>query len=358
MPSGVLNQLKSRVMTGFLSLPRRGAEVGGVLLGRVTGHRPLAVEITGFEPVACEYRFGPTFTLSDKDLAGLDRNLAELAARRDAAIVGYFRSCTGRELALDQADQDLMRTRFSGPEMIVLSIKPLSISKSVAWFFFRRDGVLPTGPAHPPFAFDDRQDPETPRPAPIEAPVALSLLPTPQLEPEPEPVHAPVAASPRPVWHWAAAACGVLALVIAGYRYAGSPAPPAAQPVQTVIAQPRTPIELPTLAPAEPPAKPPTSTVPAVAIQQAEPEVPEGIRARIVSPIRVDVKVAISPDGSVTRAKAAGNGDSIFRFLAQRAIEAARSSTFEPAHTGDGTPVASTAVLSFVFEPPPASAAR
>ncbi|HEY3444389.1 MAG TPA: hypothetical protein VGK29_26800 [Paludibaculum sp.] len=207
MQAGLVNQLKAKVAEGLLALPKRGMEVGGVLLGRVLNRDPLEVQITAFEPVPCEHRFGPTFILSDNDLAGLDSLLAELTSRDDAAIVGYFRSCTGREQALDDADLELLRTRFPGPESIVLSIKPLSLRDCQAWFFLPQSGTMPTIPSHPAMPFDDRQTLETPEARPAETPALGSLVPVEETPPPPEPQavespaplpHASVALAPAP----------------------------------------------------------------------------------------------------------------------------------------------------------------
>ena len=78
-----------------------------------------------------------------------------------------------------------------------------------------------------------------------------------------------------------------------------------------------------------------------------------GIRARILSPIVVNVDVRIDAAGRVVAATANGGGDGVFRFLAEQATAAARSSRFRPARAADGTPVPSAAALSFVFEPAP-----
>lgn len=203
MDAGLIQKLRSFVLEGFHILPKRGAEMGGILLGRVLSESPLSIEITGFEPVPCEYRYGPSYILSDVDRAKLEAVLAnsqalappgDPQAAAQSAVVGCFRSCTGRELALDAADQQMMRKYFPDPRQIILSIRPVSIFECEAWFFSRVGGVLPRVPSQPPEPFGqpmgkvDRSGERNSRPAQSAAPV-----PQPELEPV-APSAAPVSA--------------------------------------------------------------------------------------------------------------------------------------------------------------------
>jgi len=379
MQASLVNQLKAKVTAGLLALPRRGMEVGGVLLGRILNSDPLEVQITAFESVECEHRFGPTFVLSDHDLAGLDPLLAGLTAREDAAIVGYFRSCTGREQALDDADLELLRTRFPAPESIVLSIKPLSLRECEAWFFHRQDGTLPTVPGQRAMPFDDTQTAEAPKPRLVETPAPPAVAPvaeTPPPEPEAVELPAPVplvplaqtpsaqpapeaAESPalhhRPTWHWVALALMLLVATIAGYDYGSSTRQPEPPPPAPKVIAPKTEAPPVVILPPTPPkpAQPLPPVVPAALIQQAEPELPPGIRARVEIPIVVHIDVSIDASGKVTKAAVRGEGDGLFRFLGERAVIAAQSSTFKPGRDVNGKPVPSTALLPFVFDPLP-----
>src|ERR1700676_3035637 len=69
----VLDDIRLAVMDAFFSLPRGGAEIGGILLGRLDGDR---VSITEYKALDCEHAMGPSFTLSPRDQA----NLADMAA--------------------------------------------------------------------------------------------------------------------------------------------------------------------------------------------------------------------------------------------------------------------------------------
>src|SRR5205085_4589199 len=86
--SQAIVDLRSHVIEGFLSVPKRGAEVGGLLLGRVAKTDPLAIAVEAIEPVHCEHRHGPSFVLSESDRSELERTLSR---HRDdgVTVVGF-----------------------------------------------------------------------------------------------------------------------------------------------------------------------------------------------------------------------------------------------------------------------------
>src|SRR5439155_4743916 len=71
----VLDDIRLAVVDAFFSLPRGGAEIGGVLLGKYEEGRLRIAEYTALE---CEHASGPSFTLSPRDLERL-RDLIEVA---------------------------------------------------------------------------------------------------------------------------------------------------------------------------------------------------------------------------------------------------------------------------------------
>src|SRR4051812_27407774 len=78
----LVRELRSRAIEGFISLPKRGVEIGGILFGHVRGGhvQGAPVQIEGFEEAACEHRYGPSYALSDADRA----QLSELLAKRQS----------------------------------------------------------------------------------------------------------------------------------------------------------------------------------------------------------------------------------------------------------------------------------
>src|SRR4030088_1734167 len=68
----VIDRVSPDILRGLGALKRRGAEVGGLLLGRVHAGAQTRVIVEDFEPVASEYVTGPSYNLSEKDLAAFD----------------------------------------------------------------------------------------------------------------------------------------------------------------------------------------------------------------------------------------------------------------------------------------------
>ena len=61
----VLDDVRLAVMDAFFSLPRGGAEIGGILLGRFADHR---LTVTNYAALDCEHAHGPSFTLSEPEI--------------------------------------------------------------------------------------------------------------------------------------------------------------------------------------------------------------------------------------------------------------------------------------------------
>ncbi|MCW5981647.1 MAG: hypothetical protein KIT09_26420 [Bryobacteraceae bacterium] len=509
--TSVVRSLKDQALAAFHALPKRGVEVGGVLFGRFVDDDPLHIQVDGFEEVPCEHKFGPSFVLSETDREKLEEILAR-PPDPGLSVVGYYRSCTGRDIALDPADEDLLQTCFPGDRQIVLSIKPLPSRKCLGWLFSRRRAsALPTEPAGDPFPFDTGGAEFEPVVPIVEEPVrppdpppvieAAEISPEPPQEPdtvapvpEPEPGaprrgaerrrrHRELAEREQRLWPWVAflmamiigcaylyewwlsrpatsggkaglevtrtssdirvswdrsapeaqrATRGVLS-VTAGHEeerielssadivrgeFAYQPSdhdvyvrltlyesdaqlltesrrlnavakpeePPAAasapaEPpqVEQAIAEegPQTrelAVQPPAVDIAEPSAESSEETrasgtnappavrdapparedntrvaVPAKLVHQVRAGVPEGIQARIRSPITVPVVVRIDASGKVVSAVPPRGGDGLHSYLATRAAAAALSSRFEPARSSDGKPVPSAQTLYFTF---------
>ena len=52
----VIDRMSAEVMRGFGAVPKRGAEVGGVMLGTIEQGAQTIVKVEDFEPVACDYK--------------------------------------------------------------------------------------------------------------------------------------------------------------------------------------------------------------------------------------------------------------------------------------------------------------
>jgi len=141
----VVDRLQQDVMRGFGAVPRRGAEVGGVLLGTVASAGP-AVRVQNYVLVPIEYKHGPSYRLSENDL---DAFQAAVRKSRDEKIlrpIGYFRSHTRDGVGLSDEDLALLLNCFPEPETIALLIRPFATKPSVAGFYFKEQGVFQSGP--------------------------------------------------------------------------------------------------------------------------------------------------------------------------------------------------------------------
>lgn len=134
-----LDDIRLVVMDAFFSLPRGGAEIGGVLLGRQTAER---VTIEDYLPLECEHAFGPSFTLSPPDEGRLKELLAQ-ARTGELQAVGWYHSHTRSEIFLSDADQAIHLRYFPEAWQIALVLKPHTFQPMRAGFFFRNpDGTM------------------------------------------------------------------------------------------------------------------------------------------------------------------------------------------------------------------------
>jgi len=131
--------IHQEVSEAFAAAPHRGAETGGILLGRREDDR---IVVEDFEPVPSEHRFGPSYRLSDADRELLQETVEwfRSAAQPGLSVLGFYRSYTLPEGELSHEDEDLMRTHFSAAEDLVLLVKPSWMGTSDEDFSVRRCG--------------------------------------------------------------------------------------------------------------------------------------------------------------------------------------------------------------------------
>lgn len=195
-----LDRLLSEVMTGFGAIPRRGAEVGGILVGRAEAGTIWVDEVV---VTPCEHRRGPSFLLSESDTAKFDEAFANAAAAGGpAAPVGLFRSNTRDHDELGDEDRALYAKTFLSGDGVFLVIRPFATKPPTGSFLFGLDAKLPQT-ASEVFEFGRGEQPSsaqprrrmTPEPAvgsgsaavPVKVRVPLPR-PAPVAPVEPEPV--------------------------------------------------------------------------------------------------------------------------------------------------------------------------
>ena len=191
----VIDRMHPQVMHGFTRLKSRGAEIGGILLGKSEAGLPRRVTIEDFDSVRSEYLTGPSYNLSENDLVAFEAAIARRNSRAKStglSPVGFYRSHTRDELYMDDADLALACRYFPSHGNVFLLIKPFPTRTSLAGFFFWEEGKIHHESSYLQFPFDKGE---------LEAGVTR---PAPQRQPVPERPLTPYAvpSSHLPVWQW------------------------------------------------------------------------------------------------------------------------------------------------------------
>lgn len=152
----VVDRILLEVMRGFGAVPKRGAEVGGILLGttEVQGDR-VVVKVEDFEIVECDHASGPSYILSEDDRAGFAEAMDRYKHGTDRRLyaVGYYRGHTREGICLAAEDLAVLEEMFPEPSAIALIVKPYATKVSMAGIFFREDGQFKADASHLEFPF-------------------------------------------------------------------------------------------------------------------------------------------------------------------------------------------------------------
>lgn len=137
IPGELIGSLGAESLLSFKRVPRRGLETGGILRGRTEFRdNTTTFWIEGFTPIESEHRFGPSYVLSDSDLANFETELV----RTGTASLGIFRSQTrSEELTIHETDAALFEKCFGVSENLFLMLAPVS---RIGAFYFLEDGNL------------------------------------------------------------------------------------------------------------------------------------------------------------------------------------------------------------------------
>jgi len=122
---------------------KSGDEIGGILLGWTeprNGRTLIVVE--EFEPVFCEHRKGPSYSLDGEDTALFEAAITWGRSRPGRCPVGCCRSHLRHGLFLSPDDLALISRFFPDPDNVFLLIKPLPNSACTAGFFFWKEGRI------------------------------------------------------------------------------------------------------------------------------------------------------------------------------------------------------------------------
>jgi hypothetical protein len=131
--------IETEVIEGFKALPKRGAEIGGALLGRRGPEGEFFIE--SWQPLAIEHRVGPSYILSEGDVA-LWAEFVKGARTGVERFIGIYRSQTRPGLGITAEDCAIVEKFLPREDGVLLIVKPLSVSESVATFYFCDGGAI------------------------------------------------------------------------------------------------------------------------------------------------------------------------------------------------------------------------
>lgn len=135
-----VNRLNLAVMEAFLALPKRGLEIGGLLLGRARRDDDgVCVEIDDFELLESDHAGGPSYLLSSTNRSALEQRLQSATA---GSIVGFFRSHTRNDFAATAEDKELLSSYFSDSSDVFLLLRPHRDRAADAGFVVWQDGEI------------------------------------------------------------------------------------------------------------------------------------------------------------------------------------------------------------------------
>ena len=196
VPSALVASIWEQVNEGLRAVPRGGAEVGGLLLGRQsqTGI-VLAEEVV---PIKIEYRFGPSFHLSDTDLHAIRSLMGSVQKDPSKAVVGFYRSRTRNDSRSQESDSELLavleqsHTSFASNFHYYIAFTPLSkLSMTASVSVRKEDGwddwqhvTLRSNPMSPSDPIEFEAPPKA-APAPPPAPAFEQALARPPATPPP-----------------------------------------------------------------------------------------------------------------------------------------------------------------------------
>jgi hypothetical protein len=128
---------------GYRRIPHGGIELGGLLFGRAISN---GIRIEAFRPIECEHASGPSFKLSERDIAGLRKQIED--GESGLQVLGWFVAHTRSELRMNDMEAALFDELLPGPEKVTLLVKPEKFKSTRFTFLVRgangsieRDGI-------------------------------------------------------------------------------------------------------------------------------------------------------------------------------------------------------------------------
>ena len=150
----VVDRLGLAVQEASQAIPRRGLEIGAILLGTATrSHGETFIEIENFDFLESEHAVGPSYLLSAADRHALVRRLRQHRSSRQLSVVGFCRSHTRKNFAITMEDTALMADYFAESSMILLLIHAIPGEPPRGGYYFWEGRAIRTGRPRGEFPF-------------------------------------------------------------------------------------------------------------------------------------------------------------------------------------------------------------
>jgi hypothetical protein len=143
----LFHEIDFQVNEGYRRIPHGGVEIGGVLYGRVSGK---AVTLEAFRLIDCEHASGPSFLLSERDLAQMRITIQGASSDQELqglSPVGWFIAHTRSPLRMSQREIELFEQFFPEPGRVTVLVKPEKFKPTRFAFLLRSESrtVFPDG---------------------------------------------------------------------------------------------------------------------------------------------------------------------------------------------------------------------
>jgi hypothetical protein len=141
VPGAVLAKMWRQVDDGVRLLPKRGAEIGGLLVGPKSHESGLVVDELVALPI--EYKLGPSFRISESDGVKLAELIESVQSDAGKAVVGFYRSQTRGDEALRESDREIcsaiekIHTSFAEDFQCYFVLAPVSRAEKLAYVSLR-----------------------------------------------------------------------------------------------------------------------------------------------------------------------------------------------------------------------------
>jgi hypothetical protein len=120
----LFHEIEFFVNEGYRKIPHGGIEVGGLFFGSISVNE---TRLEAFRSIECEHAAGPSFNLSDRDLAALEQQIKDAPADPELARlkpVGWFLAHARSPLEMTETEVRHFERFFPQPGHVTVLVKP------------------------------------------------------------------------------------------------------------------------------------------------------------------------------------------------------------------------------------------